>query len=538
MTSCRHCEAEGKAVDSWHEAVQLADLEREGRLVARVGGRQIALFATPQGVFACNNRCPHEGYPLSEGLLDGACVLTCQWHNWKFDLRTGENRLGGDRLRVYPVSIRDGRVWVDLSEAPFELRRAETLSHLREAFDDEDHQRLARELARLHQLGADPIDVVVDAIVWSHDRLEFGWTHAYAGAADWLRLHDEHSGDAETQLICLLESVAHMAHDALREPVFAYTLEAIPYDETHFVQAVEEEEEASAVAMIRGALRAGCAFGDVERGLTRAALAHYNDFGHSLIYLTKAAQLIRRLGPRVVEALLVSLVRSLVYATREDQIPEFRGYRAALQRWGTGSGAIPEADAWRGLGIDAALERTLTCSAVEPERLYAVLLGASADAMVHFDARWQERTRIPVSDNVGWLDFTHAITFGSAVRMQCSRFPELWPQGLLQMACFSGRNARYTDPRIEERRWLVDDVELFLNERVQALFDHGCPEFIVSVHLLKTVLAVREELGAGLPHEVAATLAAALNRFISTPLKRRHVRRTAYQAIRFVAREG
>ena len=54
---------------SWVRAIDLADLEREGRAVVRLEGRQIAVFATPEGIRACNNRCPHEGYPLSQGTL-------------------------------------------------------------------------------------------------------------------------------------------------------------------------------------------------------------------------------------------------------------------------------------------------------------------------------------------------------------------------------------------------------------------------------------------------------------------------------------
>ena len=61
---------------------------------------------------------------------------------------------------------------------------------LREAFDDNDYQRMARELARLRQLGADPLQALTSAIHWSHDHLEFGWTHAYAATADWLTLYD------------------------------------------------------------------------------------------------------------------------------------------------------------------------------------------------------------------------------------------------------------------------------------------------------------------------------------------------------------
>lgn len=496
------------------------------------------LFHTADGVFACNNRCPHEGYPLSEGHVDRACILTCQWHNWKFDLRSGENRLGGDRLRVYPVAVRDGAVWLDLSDPPFEVRYAQVLAHLREAFDDDDYQRMARELARLQRLGADAVDAVTDAAVRSHDRLEFGWTHAYAGTADWLRLHDERAHDPEARLACLLESVSHMARDVLREPRFPYAAERVAYDEDAFVHAVEEENEARAVSMLRGALHAGLGFAGIERGLTRAALAHYNDFGHSLIYVVKAGSLIHRLGARVAEPLLVALARSLVYATREDEIPEFRGYAAALGRWGTREAeAAPDPRAWRGLGIDAALERTLESAGAEPQRLYAALLGVNAENMLRFDTRRQDAVHIPVSDNVGWLDFTHAITFASAVRRQCSRFPDLWPQGLLQMACFSGRNARYTRQETEPEPWRVDGIEAFMQDSLEALFDHGHGEPIVSVHRLKTVLAVRDELAAGVPPAVAESLAAALNRFLHSPLKRKHVRRTVHQAVQFVSRE-
>ena len=73
---------------------------------------------------------------------------------------------------------------------------------------------------------------------------------------------------------------------------------------------------------------------------------------------------------------------------------------------------------------------------------------------------------------------------------------------------------------------------------MEGLYDHGCGEFIVSVHLLKTVLAVREELRAEPPAEVGDALAAGLNRFLNARLKRRQVRRSVYQAMKFVAHDG
>jgi nitrite reductase/ring-hydroxylating ferredoxin subunit len=118
----------------WMPAISVAELQPSEALLVRIDGKQIALFNTSQGVRACDNRCPHEGYPLSQGSLSSDCILTCNWHNWKFNLDSGENLYGGDRLRTYPVEIRDDQIWVDISELPYAQRRATIESSLRDAF--------------------------------------------------------------------------------------------------------------------------------------------------------------------------------------------------------------------------------------------------------------------------------------------------------------------------------------------------------------------------------------------------------------------
>ncbi len=520
----------------WRRAAALQSLRAAGKLLVRLEGRQLALFDTPDGVRACDNRCPHEGYPLTEGSLAGDCTLTCNWHNWKFDLRTGDNLYGGDRLRVYPVQVRGEDVWLNLAEPPYTARYSALTQSLRGAFDDHAYDRLAREIARLGKLGADPLDALRLAIVWSWQRLEFGWTHVYAGMADWLKLYDEYAGHAEHQLVCLVESVAHAAFDVLRERDYPYTAASSAFDERTFLAAVEGEDEAAAAGLIRGGLRDGLRFADFEPALSRAALAHYNDFGHSLIYVTKAGALIERLGDAVAEPLLLSLLRSLVYATREDRIPEFRGYAEALRAWGRGTEHL-DAGRWRGRGINAALDLTVAASDREPAEIYRALLEANAVNLLQFDLEQEDRVQVSVSGNVGWLDFTHGITFANAVRKQCTLLPALWPQGLLQMACFAGRNAAFTRNDDLLARWRVGDPAAFVDGLIERLFDHGQGEYIVSVHWLKTTLAVREELARGLPERLADVLAAGLNRFVSSPLKRRRARRTAHQSLQFVARE-
>ena len=146
-----------------------------------------------------------------------------------------------------------------------------------------------------------------------------------------------------------------------------------------------------------------------------------------------------------------------------------------------------------------------------------------------------------MADNVGWLDFSHALTFGHAVRLQCTRQPALWPQGLLQMALFVGRNTPYLaadDPAMPAlRRWNVADAEAFDAQCTARVLDHGLAQYIFPVHLLKTSVAMRDEIALGVPEATAQALRAAVNRLFGARFKQRHLLRTAHQAVGFVARE-
>ena len=236
-------------------------------------------------------------------------------------------------------------------------------------------------------------------------------------------------------------------------------------------------------------------------------------------------------------SVIAALVRSLVYASREDLIPEFRDYRLAVEAW-DGEGSEPaRAEDFRQLGVRQALRRTLESSGDIPG-LYDALLDASAWQMLHFDLPRQGRTDIPVSQNVGWLDFTHMLTFGNAARTLCQRHPKLWPQALLQMACFLGRNAGHVDADLPVGEWRVPDAERFFRKTFEAVLDHSQFEYIVSSHLIKVATAVRDEVAAAPQAPWAPTILAATNRFLHSPLKRKHTLRTARQALSFVAAEG
>ena len=103
---------------TWLDIGALADIPRRGaRQVATPDG-PIAVFRThDDAVFAIEDRCPHKGGPLSQGIVHGASV-TCPLHNWVIDLQTGAAQ-GADEgcARTLPVRVSGDRVLLGLHMA-------------------------------------------------------------------------------------------------------------------------------------------------------------------------------------------------------------------------------------------------------------------------------------------------------------------------------------------------------------------------------------------------------------------------------------
>jgi nitrite reductase/ring-hydroxylating ferredoxin subunit len=513
------------------------DLEQRGRCVIRKGGKQVLLIVSGGRIFAIANRCPHEGYPLSEGTLGPPCVLTCDWHNWKFDLASGEALVGRDPVRRYPVRLEGDAILVDLADPPAERQRERALRGLSTAMTDNDRTRMAREVARLERAGFDGRVALVHAIESVGGRLEGGMTHAHAAAADWLAL-SARAKAPELRLAALLEPIGHLAWDTLGAGRFPYPEGARAWDATAFVAAMEAEDEPAAQAFISGALADDVPYAELRPAFADAALAHYAGFGHCAIYALKAGQLIEALGDEAREPVLRALTRMLVYARREDRLPEFRGYAGALEAWSDRRAKPASADDFIGLSTTAILKRLSASSGRPPGELFDALLGAAAWTMLHFDTDFDAAAGAVIADNVNWLDFTHAVTFANAAHRLCGERPDLWPAALLQLALFIGRNKRYVRAQQDVEAWAVDDPASFLREEMAVLYDHGIIEPIVVCHRLKVLFALEDELAQAPDAPWASVLCAAVNRYLNTPMKRHHGLRVARQARAFIAKEG
>ena len=206
--------------------------------------------------------------------------------------------------------------------------------------------------------------------------------------------------------------------------------------------------------------------------------------------------------------------------------------------------AHPTSRAFVGRSVRDTLAATVAAAAqASPLQLHQALLHAAALHLLRFDERIELRIDNPVAENVDWLDFSHALTFGHAVRLQCTRQPALWPAGPAADGALRSAATRPTSPPTTRRcrrcaagPWRMRRPST--RECRARVLDHGLAQYIFPVHLLKTWAAVRDEIALGVADDTAQALRAAVNRLLfGARFKQRHLLRTARQAAGFVARE-
>ncbi|MCU6792682.1 MULTISPECIES: nitrite reductase small subunit NirD [Paenibacillus] len=96
---------------------QLSDIDPKGSRTIVVHNLEIALFRLSDGeIFAVENKCPHKGGALSEGMVCGGKVH-CPLHDWKIDLQTGNVHEPDDGcVNTYEVEVdrTNGSIYVTI----------------------------------------------------------------------------------------------------------------------------------------------------------------------------------------------------------------------------------------------------------------------------------------------------------------------------------------------------------------------------------------------------------------------------------------
>ena len=89
---------------------------REGRPL-QMGDRSLAIFNLGERFVAVENRCPHGGGPLADGIVGGATV-TCPLHNWRVCLDSGSVtkpcQADVPPVQTFPVKLEDGVIMLGI----------------------------------------------------------------------------------------------------------------------------------------------------------------------------------------------------------------------------------------------------------------------------------------------------------------------------------------------------------------------------------------------------------------------------------------
>jgi nitrite reductase (NADH) small subunit len=96
------------------EVVELP--QKLGKTVT-IGSKEIAVFKLDNGdIRAIENRCPHKGGVLAEGILSGEYVF-CPMHDWKISVNDGKVQdpdVGC--VQSYPVEVKGDQVYIQIRE--------------------------------------------------------------------------------------------------------------------------------------------------------------------------------------------------------------------------------------------------------------------------------------------------------------------------------------------------------------------------------------------------------------------------------------
>lgn len=573
----------------WVPAFPLDELPVGGARLFSSEERRIAVFRTgEEEAYAIDNRCPHEGYPLVRGYVKD-CVVTCIWHNFKFDVRDGRCVIGEEHVRSYPLRISGGRIELDLTDPDPSIELAERYASLGRGVWDRRLGQVARDLVRLLQLGARPLDLAFAAAALDATYAEYGTTHALPVAVDTLTMMDRYPG--VEAVLPLMQAFDLVSESHQRSPRRVAPAAVDPGDDPRaagerLFAAVEAEEAATAEGLLRGALARGWGREVIEPWLYRLGAAHFLDFGHETIYLGKLLDLVDRVGWQRADEVVPAYLFRIINGTREELVPEWKWLCDRLAQHSGRFAAWSEGNRGKARDAGAGAELLAALIAGGRERAIAALVEALergaglenvADALVLAGAervlRFDERVDGDPTVQEGWLDVTHRFTYACAVAEALRRYAE--PDGLRMLffaAYFIVLAAPVDLP--EARRVAVTPVVVegeaeevaravvaaalgrdaaravglaagFLRnsqlpvERLRVALEDAtlrspavAPIFVA--HLIKNCVAAfaaREEL-AGHPGRDVPVLA--FVRYLATPACERSVTRLAHEAIGFV----
>ena len=369
-----------------------AEIPAAGCLSVQAQGHTLALYAYGGQVYAVDNRCPHMGFPLSQGTVkDG--ILTCHWHHARFDLATGGTfDQFADDVRAFPVELRGGEVWVDLAPRPGEQQREHQRHRLQDGLERDIPLVMAKAILTLMDGGPD------QAVEPFRIGLEFGARYREAGWGQGLTMLTCMANllpqlAAEDRARALYHGLAAVARDSAgRAPRFR--VRSLPGEAPDmatlrrwFRQFVEVRDSEGAERALISAIRAAGAGADSVPEAARPAIAdmlftaatdhRYLQIGHVLDFTNKALEALDYAGWTTERAELVLSSLANGYAGA-DRMEESNAWRNPVDLIALLEQAFAELPA----ALESGAAKLSTGGGVARESLAAILLGEQPEAIV------------------------------------------------------------------------------------------------------------------------------------------------------------
>ena len=292
------------------------------------GGHAIAVFPLGDRFAAVDNRCPHMGFPLDRGTVSNG-ILTCHWHHARFDLSSGGTfDPFADDVGAFPVSVSEGRVWVDPSPPT-----SDPVERWSRRLEDGMEHNIRLVIAKsVLGLNSSPAGYRTPLTIGA----KFGTTYSDSG---W--------GAAMTMMTCSANILAHLypedrplalyqgirqvaAECAGRPPRFP--VDPLPTGETRpevfkewFRGFIEVRDVEGAERCLRTAVDLGISPREIADMVFAAATDRvYLDGGHVLDFCNKAFELLDHIGWEHAGQVLTSLVRGIAMARRSEELNSWR----------------------------------------------------------------------------------------------------------------------------------------------------------------------------------------------------------------------
>jgi 3-phenylpropionate/trans-cinnamate dioxygenase ferredoxin subunit len=104
-----------KVFNSPDEARNRVPLNRTVRV--DIDNLVLCLVHAPEGFFAVDDKCPHQGLPISRGGICENGHVVCPFHRFAWNLKTGRESRGVEaNIHLYPVSLKAEGLFIGVEQ--------------------------------------------------------------------------------------------------------------------------------------------------------------------------------------------------------------------------------------------------------------------------------------------------------------------------------------------------------------------------------------------------------------------------------------